>query len=123
MNSTIEIARSRFLVGIILMLLVAFAGCGGGDEETQQAVPGENSADAPTSGRPAPTAETAGHPGTTIAGVTYTVPSKWLDIGPTGMRQAQYRLGPVDGDSAEGEVNVFYFGPTSGGGVEANLSR
>ena len=105
------------------MLLVAIAGCGGGDEQAQQGTPGGNTADAPASDRPGPTPETAGHPGTTIAGVTYTVPSNWLDIGPTGMRQAQYRLGPVDGDSAEGEVNVFYFGPTSGGGVEANLSR
>ena len=39
------------------------------------------------------------------------------------MRQAQYRLAPVEGDTAEGEVNVFYFGPQSGGGVEANLTR
>lgn len=39
------------------------------------------------------------------------------------MRQAQYRLSPVDGDPAPGEVNVFYFGPASGGGVQANLDR
>ena len=39
------------------------------------------------------------------------------------MRQAQYRLAPVEGDAAEGEVNVFYFGPESGGGTEANLLR
>lgn len=123
MNSTIEIARSRFLVGIILMLLVAIAGCGGGDEQAQQATPGGNTADASSSESPGQTPETSGHPGTTLAGVTYTVPSNWLDIGPTGMRKAQYRLGPVDGDGAEGEVNVFYFGPQSGGGVEANLQR
>ncbi len=39
------------------------------------------------------------------------------------MRQAQFRLPAVQGDSAEGEVNVFYFGPKSGGGVQANLDR
>ncbi|MBE0566022.1 MAG: hypothetical protein IH621_08705 [Krumholzibacteria bacterium] len=39
------------------------------------------------------------------------------------MRQAQYRLAPVADDTAPAEVNVFYFGPTSGGGVEANLQR
>jgi len=39
------------------------------------------------------------------------------------MRKAQYRLAPVDGDTKATEVNVFYFGPESGGGVEANLQR
>ena len=29
----------------------------------------------------------------------------------------------MEGDTAEGEVNVFYFGQESGGGVEANLVR
>ena len=59
----------------------------------------------------------------TVAGVTFMPPAGWQDIGPEGMRQAQYRLTPVEGDSAPGEVNVFYFGPNSGGGVEANLQR
>lgn len=120
MNSTIEIARSRYLVGIILMLLVAIAGCGGGEQE-QQAVPGGNSAD--VHGHDHTPGEAPAGDGTTIAGVTFSVPDTWRDIGPSGMRQAQYRLAPVEDDSAEGEVNVFYFGPQSGGGVEANLTR
>jgi len=118
MNSTIGIARSRLPVGIVLVLLVA-AGCGGGDEKAQQAVPGGGEADARS--QAAPAADASG--GTTIAGVTFTVPGGWRDLGPDGMRQAQYRLAPVEGDAAEAEVNVFYFGPSSGGGVEANLAR
>jgi len=39
------------------------------------------------------------------------------------MRQAQFRLAPIAGDHQAAEVNVFYFGPASGGGVEANLQR
>jgi hypothetical protein len=60
---------------------------------------------------------------TTLAGVHFTPPANWQDLGANGMRQAQYRLDPVEGDSAQGEVNVFYFGPQSGGGVQANLDR
>jgi hypothetical protein len=61
--------------------------------------------------------------GVTIAGVFVTLPAGWEDLGPSGMRKAQFRLGPVGEDSEPAEVNVFYFGPTSGGGVEANLQR
>ncbi len=39
------------------------------------------------------------------------------------MRQAQYRLAPIGSDAAAAEVNVFYFGAESGGGVDANLQR
>lgn len=126
MNSTIEIARSRFLVGTALMLLVFLVGCGGGDESAQQATPGGNAADAHghdhgEGGHSADHADTPG--GVTIAGVTFSVPDSWRDLGANGMRQAQFRIAPVEGDPAEGEVNVFYFGATSGGGVEANLTR
>jgi hypothetical protein len=124
MNSTIEIARSRLPVGILLVLLVAFAGCGGDDDTAQQATPGGGAADAHDHAGHDHAGEAA-HPagGVTIAGVTFDVPAGWRDLGASGMRQAQFRHGPVAGDTAEGEVNVFYFGPTSGGGVEANLTR
>jgi hypothetical protein len=121
MNTRIDFARSRFLVGIVLMLLVVFAGCGGDDKQAQQPAPGGNAADANKDSH-------AGHDhaapgGTIIAGVTVQVPGSWSDIGASGMRQAQLRMAPVEGDADAGEVNVFYFGPTSGGGVEANLTR
>jgi hypothetical protein len=119
MNSTIVIARSRFPVGIALLILIACAGCGGGDDQAQRATPGGDAADAHEHDHSAGDA----HGGTTIAGVTFTVPDGWRDLGPSGMRQAQFRLAPVAGDPAEAEVNVFYFGANSGGGVEANLTR
>ena len=61
--------------------------------------------------------------GATLAGVTFQAPDGWNDLGPSGMRKAQFRMAPVGDDKAEGEVNVFYFGEDSGGGVEANLQR
>jgi hypothetical protein len=115
MNAKCRPARSRFLGGTALVLLLTLAACGGGEQNEQQAVPAGNTADAP------PAAPAGG--GTTIAGVTFAPPAGWQDLGAAGMRAAQYRLAPVAGDAAPAEVNVFYFGPASGGGVEANLQR
>lgn len=39
------------------------------------------------------------------------------------MRKATYTIPKVSGDSEDGELAVFYFGPNSGGGIEANLER
>jgi hypothetical protein len=122
MNTIIKIARSRILVGMALVALIALAGCGDSDQEAKQPQPGGNAADAPPN-----TTHDEPHPapagGVTIAGVTFQPPAAWKDVGASGMRQAQFRLDPVEGDSAEAEVNVFYFGAESGGGVEANLVR
>jgi len=105
-----------------LVALFVFAGCGDSDQKAKQPKPDGSAADAPPN-----TTHDEPHPapagGTTIAGVTFNSPAGWKDIGASGMRQAQYRLDPVEGDTAEGEVNVFYFGQESGGGVEANLVR
>ncbi len=107
------------MVGLVLVLVVA--GCG---ETYEQDAPAQHAADAPSPAPAPPTTSSATPAGTTVlAGVGFTPPSSWGDVGADGMRQAQYRLAPVDGDSAEAEVNVFYFGPSSGGGVEANLQR
>jgi hypothetical protein len=114
MNTTDKIARSRILVGTALAALLALAACGGGGSEQQarQPAPAGTAADAPPE---------AGQ--TTLAGIRFTPPAAWQDLGPSGMRQAQYRLAAVAGDPAPAEVNVFYFGPNSGGGGEANLQR
>lgn len=131
----IKIARSRIVVGIAVLSLFVIAGCGGDDKASEQPSPGSHAADAAKtdhSGAEHPQAEhpqgehpQAEHPsaGATIAGITFSPPGHWQDLGSSGMRQAQYRLDPVAGDPAPGEVNLFYFGPTSGGGVEANLKR
>ena len=115
MNNLKHIARSRILVGTALAALLALAACGDGgskQEQAQQPAPAGHAADAtPAAGQ------------ATLAGITFTPPAGWEDLGPSGMRQGQYRLAPVAGDPAPAEVNVFYFGPNSGGGVEANLQR
>ena len=59
----------------------------------------------------------------TLAGVTFTPPSAWTDQGASGMRQASYAFGPVEGDADSATVTVFYFGETGGGDVDANIQR
>ncbi len=63
-----------------------------------------------------------GHP-VTIAGITFNPPSLWKELGPSGMRQADYNYGPAAGDSEAANMAVFYFGATSGGAVESNIER
>lgn len=59
----------------------------------------------------------------TLAGVTYTPPTAWNDLGPTSMRKGNYAFGPVEGESDSATMLVFYFGQDGGGGVEDNIQR
>jgi hypothetical protein len=115
-------ARSRFLSGLVLISLLALTACGGGDSNSGQQQTGSHGADARIATHSK--GNSASMPGTTtIAGISFTPPSHWKNLEASGMRQAQFRLAPVGNDSAEGEVNIYYFGPQSGGGVQANLQR
>jgi len=59
----------------------------------------------------------------TIGGVTFTPPTDWADLGPSGMRKASYYYGPLETDTDSATVTVFYFGPTGGGSIDANIDR
>ena len=109
---------SRRAIGLLILPAFAFGltACGGKDKPA----PGQAASSPPAASQPA-AAPAGGH--AVLAGVHFMPPTTWKDLGPTNMRQAQYRLAPVAGDNAEAEVNVFYFGAESGGGVDANLQR
>jgi hypothetical protein len=72
----------------------------------------------------------AGHPSITsmggvssVAGVSWTVPSKW-NAGPEKpMRVATYNIPAAEGDAEGGELGVFYFGSGQGGNVQMNIDR
>lgn len=59
----------------------------------------------------------------TVAGATFRPPSAWKDLGPGGMRQANYTLGPLEGERDSATMAVFYFGATQGGSVNENIER
>jgi len=127
MNTCKKLARSLALLALLVLSSLIIA-CGGGDQGETQAAR-QATADAPAPAHDHPQA-THDHPQATqaggevtLAGITVTVPDSWQDLGPSGMRQAQFQLPPDEGDTEPAEVNVFYFGPASGGGVEANLQR
>ena len=107
-------------MGLAFLSLLVVTACGDADNGQQQA--NQHGADARIATHSKDNAATL--PGAaTIAAISYTPPSHWKDLEASGMRQAQYRLSPVGSDTAESEVNVYYFGAQSGGGVEANLQR
>lgn len=57
-----------------------------------------------------------------IAGIQFSIPGSWKEVPPSSqMRAFQFEI-PNEGGEA-GELAVFYFGPSGGGGVEANLER
>ena len=122
MKTILSIARFRVLPVLALASLIFVAACGGDDDGYGKEKTGEIGADARIATHSKGNAPTL--PGSkTVAGIAFTPPTHWRDLEASGMRQAQFRLPPVQGESEEAEVNVFYFGPQSGGGVQANLER
>jgi len=54
----------------------------------------------------------------------YKVPEGWQVERPnSNMRVAQYKLPKADGDSADAELVLYYFGQGQGGSAQANIDR
>jgi hypothetical protein len=113
--------NSRLRVSALLSaLLLAVVGCGNKASESEsQGGPIAGTSEA------IPDTESMRAAGATVtlAGITFTPPANWRSLGASGMRKAQYTLQPVGGDAAAAEVNAYYFGPSAGGSVDANLER
>ena len=60
--------------------------------------------------------------GAEAGGLHFEAPSAWTSV-PKPMRTANYAIPAIAGDSQDGEMAVYYFGPGQGGGVEANIRR
>ena len=57
-----------------------------------------------------------------VAGYQFVAPDDWVQSEPTSsMRKAQFDLTGEDGKTAQ--LVFFYFGPSGGGGVRANVDR
>jgi len=90
--------------------------------------PGSSNQPGPSVGAAQGPAETRAAP--PVASTTPAVEITWID--PPGlrrvppknpMRKASYEVPKVDGDTENGELAVFYFGPGQGGGIEQNVDR
>lgn len=112
----------------LVLALVALAACsserpqGSAEEERAPSAAADGSETAQPAAateRPSPgqTPAQAGQP------LTFSPPEGWVPSEPSSsMRAAQYRLPGVDG-AGDAELVVYYFGPESGGSVEANVER
>ncbi|MEO7970692.1 MAG: hypothetical protein ABI698_05285, partial [bacterium] len=66
-----------------------------------------------------------GNPASQAKGeLRYTMPEGWQVERPnSNMRIAQYKLPKAEGDSADAELVVYYFGQGQGGSKQANIDR
>lgn len=56
--------------------------------------------------------------------LTYSAPEGWRSVPPaSSIREAQFVIPRSEGDDHDGELIVFYFGPSGAGGVDANIDR
>lgn len=56
--------------------------------------------------------------------LNFSPPMDWKPVPPrSSMRKAQYALPRVEGDSEDGELVIFYFGPGEGGATADNIAR
>jgi hypothetical protein len=110
-------------VGVFLVLALLWTSCS--SQTTSQPEPRSTSnTPAPTSSPTPSSQESTTGKEKSLGPLKLTVPAGWVEQTPTSsMRQAQFSLPKADGDSADGELVVFYFGPGQGGSVEANIDR
>jgi len=101
-----------FPAAVLLVLSMALIGCSPKEEAKPETG---------TSGDQA-TSQVAISPGT-AGGITWTVPAGWKPGPKKPMRAATYIIDPAEGDTDSAECAVFYFGPGSAGGKQANIDR
>ncbi len=126
----------RTLHAVPLLLLVA--ACAGEDNAPQPVDPHATAAETGHEGHDhGPGEHGAGGTGSTAAPqegavstrapgtpLVFAIQEGWIEEPPANsMRQAQYRLPAADGDSADAEVIVSYFGEAGAGPLDANIAR
>jgi hypothetical protein len=56
--------------------------------------------------------------------LSFEAPAQWVSVTPkSSMRKEQWSLPRAEGDGEDAELVVYYFGPSQGGGIEANVQR
>jgi hypothetical protein len=84
-----------------------------GSSTGQQPSPGPKAESAPPAASSTPPVE-----------ITWVDPPSFRRVPPkNAMRKASYEVPRAAGDTEDGELAVFYFGPGEGGGIEQNVAR
>ena len=61
---------------------------------------------------------------TEAASLRYAIPTTWTRVpAPSDVRAAQYTIPRAAADGEDGELILFFFGESKGGGVDENLTR
>lgn len=120
-ENAFSLGRRRYVPLVLFAGLVAVGGLAGCKRASPEPAPREVAQPETKDESPAPPKSAHAAPGSFPAPeITWEKPSSWLEGPPSPVRAATYRAA---GSAGEAEVTVFYFGPSSGGGVEANISR
>jgi hypothetical protein len=83
-----------------------------------------SSSGSPASQSPGPAAHQASDSASPPVAITWVDPPGLRRVPPkSAMRKASYEVPRVSGDSEDGELAVFYFGPGQGGSLDANVDR
>jgi hypothetical protein len=114
----------RVIVALAVVAMIAFAVAAwnfstqkaSSPQATAGGSPPAQGGSEPSGSEPEVAPPEAGEPG-----VAWNVPQRWTIDLAQGMRVATYIVPAAGGD--KGECAVYYFGPTQGGGVDANLQR
>lgn len=103
----------------LMMVSLALIGCTKKQSEPPQEMQSQQQGEMPE-GHPDISAMSAPN---AVAGVRWTMPSRWSEGPPKQMRVATYNIPAASGDAEGGECAVFYFGSGQGGDVESNIQR
>lgn len=58
-----------------------------------------------------------------VAGLKWTAPREWTNVGTAPMRAATYKVPLAAGDHGAAECVVYFFGKGQGGPIDANIER
>jgi hypothetical protein len=115
--------RVVVVAAIAAMIAFAFAAWNFSTQKASAPPPSAAGGSAPAQGgsEPPGTPPEVAAPEATDPGVSWSVPTRWTIDLAQGMRVATYIVPGAGGE--KGECAVYYFGPSQGGGVDANLQR